>query len=930
MNYLYVNAIVNETYLTANCASTFEESKLGAVSTMSINDDVLKNDIPGILTYFTIKESSAPPLVVLTCTRRHQNTGSVGRYIQSLGWAWSDDLMTEKLDSILSADFYTEEEIDTMVKTNVDIPLPKDKPAAEALQLPALSQPVKQALLTALFLRWIRNEAAIRIAVPKDVDYNSYVRGAIKAIYPLLPVALRAEAGFCSYTPSPREISGRVYIGFIPEALADSNTMFLDGSNQAAINTYTKSTGRAALDTFISYISTADDAVLGKFFADLYIEVEKKGIMSSAFAARDYQPTGESLQIISGKNDPKSSLPSWFRFFETQEKYAPSMQQLILQHIREHATPELLCAHLEALGKDAANPEELCKVLASYLGFVNNYPALRDPLWNTIKVLLKQKAYPAKTVADAFTKYKETLSVFVTDAFLAALSVAVVGEKFQELQTRPSANSFDIGLRRKEGLALLEELQGKDVSVTASLIFEIEGYIQNLDTQDAALAAKKFQEELDNILKLPAKQLYQIRARITALENLQKKLQAAAPNQQITDMLSEVARLLEEKKAQAESSDTKFQRLLSQVEGRTYFEALKVLADPDFDPLDAEDKKELRSHLDAAKPDGYIKYVAAFESYYKKDLVLSSLRKPLEAQVCQQILEDICEFSYVSIDFPANTQLPNSSVAGDKLKSFRNEVRNLVYLVRRIRRDMPLQIRIKDMLWPYRDFLQLLDCNFNDVSVSCEENLRNTILVLMEAGAYQDAPNAPKSIYELFRRKSWDMLPLAQLVLQEAFVLDGTKAYEDYFEDIFQRLNFEQQATLYKNLFVFMNDLKLKHQVRSGFESATKRLAADIRKKEEQERKRREEEERQLKKRQEQERKRAEKEEADRLKKEREAARKNAKKGKPESDDDQKSPSPEDFYNAAADRDDGRSSGDDDLFSKAPKKDVSNFDVPVD
>ena len=239
MDYQYINTIKNEQYIDLAARKPFPGAMLPEVQKYCCDNTFLADGINASVMFFTLTSAGTAPFTVISRSDKKQNCVSLGRFVQAYGWAWPKggrqaDMpkLFSNTDELLHTRFLTENEVDALA-ASPDAPW-----EVYSSYIPAAPVQIDpKALSAALFgvvRRWASSEPAVRIAVPAGVDYMDYVMAAVSQLYAHMPFAMRAAAGFCSYLPQALgEKLPRISIGFIPERMADNNTLFLDGSSTA-------------------------------------------------------------------------------------------------------------------------------------------------------------------------------------------------------------------------------------------------------------------------------------------------------------------------------------------------------------------------------------------------------------------------------------------------------------------------------------------------------------------------------------------------------------------------------------------------------------------------------------------------------------------------------------------------------------------------
>lgn len=838
MNYLYINAIVNETYKNLNCASPFPQTHLNRIVNLSINDGVLTSNVPGIMTFFSVKEADEP-ILVMSRVLRHRLTESVGRMIQSLGWAWGKDVMTRNLDSIFDTAFYSEEEVLAMGQNGTVVPLPRDKQSTPIDPLPELSQSVKAALLNGLFRRWLLKEPAMRVAVPKTADYNAYVISAVKAIYRILPVGLRAEVGFCSYTPDPGSIMSRVYIGFIPEAIADSHTLFLDGSNQAALNAYS-SAGDKALDTLVTYLSTLPDEQLQNFLMKIYQEVEGDGnaqVMCD-LNAKSYAPIGNALQIITSSATAMEQMATWSEFLRNADAYSPTLQEAIRGVIRNKATTEVLCEHLRKFCAERNTAAEIFQALCAYEVFVANNAEVGAPLWNAALALCKEKKCTAVAMDGAATAILDKLAVFADKAQLDALFLEARREDFVALQTMSTEDIAAVQARLADANRLLDKIAERKAAGAEALEAEIRAYQAALGSQNSDLVVQGFKSRLDDLGKryqakaittaeardgvgqlwkevnehpeaaalaelaerikkaysdlivnycqeetdkLTGKyptRMSEIRQRIADIDTLLVYMRKYAKVVDLQQFIDKCAKAKEELRKKADASNTKLSAFYETISGNiSYFAVLEALTKTDLSALDAEDHKDLEKTLKERRPKNYRDYSVSFRHHYNKPLSLQAICGQHEF-ICKRILQDLCAFDAVTTTFEKGTDI----------QEFLKELDHLKYLAKYVAGRTGVAVVVEQHTVSADRFVSLLAVGQKGKLDVDEDSMEDVLCTLMDYGVYKGNAKAMDAIFDLFQKNGWQMANFAFGVIKGAFGLGNAKVYTALFEKMMKAI----------------------------------------------------------------------------------------------------------------------------------------------
>ena len=657
MDFLYINAIVKETYLDLPVQIPFHEPYKSGLLKHGVNDAWLSAEgINSVITYFTLKEQEKDPMFVLTKAERHTNCASVGRFIQSCGWEWTPGRLTGDLSELLHTCFHSEQSINDYALSGTAIPFPKEK-SAPKVQLPPLSYDVKFALLTAVVRRWFRNEPALRIAVPKGVDYNEYVLSAMQRIYECFPIALRAEAGFISYLPAAKDASARIYLGFIPEDMADSDTLYLDGSSLTVIKKYVAGTTRKPLDSVIRQLCTLKGEALTDFILELYQDVEGggDGVKLAKTAAKDYFATGEALALLELQGGMDGLVSAWKKFYDNPSKYTESMQARIKTHISATINGGLnaFCGSF----REAAAGGDVFAVLAGYDVFCVDAPAAGDALWTTALQLLKEQNQTHQKIYGSAQRKRGELTHILTDDKLDSLFVAAIEEQLQIVRGLPMGSREEIAVAMEAVGKVEKNVTDSDRTAVRAQLLTATGLCMNLlSDKDGAIVLGKLKEEFLPLQSDPAKSVPELQALIAKMDTFRTKAAAAGNIKGLSDFLEEVDRLRAAKEQALNASDARFNKIMSDLTiAGSYFAMVENLGQQEsFPELEAELQMEIWNKINASKPGDTAAYEKAFQSHYGQPLTLLAVSKLAYSHspfVVVQILEDLCSYGKLTIPY---------------------------------------------------------------------------------------------------------------------------------------------------------------------------------------------------------------------------------------------------------------------------------------
>ena len=131
------------------------------------------------------------------CVRKHK-AYSASYYVHKHVFSASPRTMLDHFEKVLTMPFSSEEEFERIAEG--------DRYTQPTLQWQEMEvrihKEVLRAVLRGMIRCWRSGNNPVVVDVPAGVDYNSYCMGAIRKIYSYLPAAIRAKAGFMTYTVS--------------------------------------------------------------------------------------------------------------------------------------------------------------------------------------------------------------------------------------------------------------------------------------------------------------------------------------------------------------------------------------------------------------------------------------------------------------------------------------------------------------------------------------------------------------------------------------------------------------------------------------------------------------------------------------------------------------------------------------------------------
>lgn len=135
--------------------------------------------------------------------------------------------LLDQFDDLLRIGFYSDEAFNRAAVSAFDRPQGYAW-SGDGLELNIPTNTLK-AVLFGMFFRWYRKRSPVVVAVPENVDYDTYTYAAVKAIYSRLPAGLRCLMGFMTYA-DPASISNHIALVFVPAQYHYSSAILLDGT----------------------------------------------------------------------------------------------------------------------------------------------------------------------------------------------------------------------------------------------------------------------------------------------------------------------------------------------------------------------------------------------------------------------------------------------------------------------------------------------------------------------------------------------------------------------------------------------------------------------------------------------------------------------------------------------------------------------------
>lgn len=762
MDYLYINGVVNETYKDMPCGCPFPEVYRKMLHATVAAQDWKNPGIPRVLSSFTLRTNGEQPVIVLSSVQRHETTASVARLIQCDGWQWQPELLRGQLDQVLHAGFYTEEEV---IEQGKRFALPKDRNVSYDAVPIRMSAKVKEAVLTTVFLRWMRYDPALCIAVPKGVDYNSYVISAVKAIYGLFPLGLRARAGFCSFMPEYEQAGETVSIGFVPEEMADSRTLFLDGSSSAVCQSLCCGTNNKGLDTLIQYLAQSSDADRTAFLDELFRELEGNGESEQLLKIKpnDYGTVGVGLNLLALNGSLRELMPQWKKeFLDTPEKFTPTMRRRIRKKICDTIDPAQFCAMAEESWKRGES--DVFTSLKAYEPYCQENQPLKDALWEAmLKHMTARKSFGE--VHQLVTKRERDLNFLLDGEKKDWLFCKAKNEAFQTLLKEPAEELKQIEARKAETLALRAEVAKSPASRnTKDLLDRMDSYILSLDKQYNDLRCRQLAERYQKIRSMPNKTVQQLTQQLKDAKDVLQQLEQLPQTPERDTLCRNLQQFTGQIETFIHSSGAKFARIreiLTSNQG--YFPVLEELNRADKTQLEETDRQTIAQLLEQKRPRSLELYEQEFTGFYHKPMILANIAK-LPDYICGWVVRDICQLDRIQLHCSVNNRADATA----------QQIDGALYMAGKISEGHKVFAAVDsgknlDARW----LRKMVRLGHDARSMGEPEDFKEIFRALALGGAFTGDDMIPA--VEMYRRCGLKFMPLFKLMIQGCF-RDATEA----------------------------------------------------------------------------------------------------------------------------------------------------------
>lgn len=506
MDYQYINTIKHERYIDLPAKKPFPGAMLPEVQKYCCDNTFLADGINASVMFFTLTSAETAPFTVISRSDKKINSVSRGRFVQAYGWAWPQgggqaDMpkLFSNTDELLHTRFLTENEVDALAaspdapwKVNIS-----DIPAASVQIAP-------KALSAALFgvaRRWASGEDAVRIAVPAGVDYMDYVMDAVSQLYAHMPFAMRAAAGFCSYLPQAlgRELP-RISIGFIPERMADSNTLFLDGSSTAYCNQLNRGTGIPDLNFFINELCTMDSDERCSLFNELYASVEGNGDYGKLLSLRPHQYSryGAELRVLKLEGSAQELIPEWLKFLASEQNYS----ELVRNHVHLRISKleeEDIIGYLTERGIKTLSLEESLKLVAICAKLCEYNEACASGVRKLLDAAIAASPLSVSEKYELLSGQTQLLGELINRDTLCKLYLEIVSSEFKSIEALPANLPKEYLKKADAANAFIAKLEQASFNSACGELLESARELAAQWRDDASSANLQYDELMQNL-----------------------------------------------------------------------------------------------------------------------------------------------------------------------------------------------------------------------------------------------------------------------------------------------------------------------------------------------------------------------------------------------------------------------------------------------
>lgn len=658
MDYQYIYSVVNGSYVVllnkqAN-DNPMPSGVLDELARYSTNYASQQLGIPEEFGFFSMDGKNGTKLLTLSKSQRKVNCTSLAKMAQQVGWIISDKFAKEQLapdfGSLIDFGFYSEAQVDEFAASGA-VPAfgsGAARGAAEPVEVFASEKAIRT-ILCAVFSRWLRGTAPIKIGVPeKYLDrYSSYVLSAVKEIYSYFPAALRIETGFVSYLqPGTEKNFPRYSIIFVPASMAEPSTVFLDDSNPSAYELLPNKTNRVYLNSLIEHlVSLKDPEVRREAIGSIFEKLENSlGEISKFDDAKQYVSYGifcavksagslvEALKIRAGLNEKGINCPDKLKEAvngEIQKKFSVSELEAYLGQLRSEG------ADIGRLIAELTDIAEICKGSEESLGIV----------FDRLSQLVREE--------NSRCSEEESVKIFNELKNRQPLLAAASEEKSGAVVTEAGEFvAMHIGRRTTESVcrtqftAPTQYVRETDEVISAA-IRAAEPYLKTERLEDFAArllgrrkeeACRPVNNKLDAILARPQEQTADIRLRLGEISSVESEIAGLEVYEEVR---ARIETLRAEFNGKLNASNAKVRDIAEKLAGEKNYFHLLELAAKEIDGEPKEVAEGVRGWLQSFdRPTAAAAYLDAFEKSSGTAMTQKKLLR-LPSAVQKWILEDI-------------------------------------------------------------------------------------------------------------------------------------------------------------------------------------------------------------------------------------------------------------------------------------------------
>lgn len=678
MDYLYINTIVKESYVDLACGCAFPENVRKEMISVGTNDAFLMSKENCVYSCFTVgaENENAAPVLVMMQTARQKSSSSVGRYTQCIGWDWNKTFVTEGFDSVLSTGFYTEEELAQFAVVRTPVVLPKDRVNSFGKRQIDIDSRTLQAILFRVFLRWTKGTDPVCIAVPKTENYNDYALSAARIIYSYFPAALRMQTGFTTFLNLESEVPQQIGFGFVPEEKANNRTVFLDGSTQAAVNRFVEAgTRRESLDVFIRHLTTCPNEQRKAFLQGINRDVEGNADGSDdgrkllKVNAKAYMPVGEALSARNLPWPEMSTLAEWTECQKKINEYPATVRGDLANHIRDSILAPETQAFVYQQAQFCDVNQIAQTVLAPFMYFCGQYLELSEQLWDTTLKCYKAKGLGYEDIYKLLAGNYKPLQNLLTEGRMRSLAHQKLLERIDAFISVKYSEEAQI----KQSLEKCHELMDECVKLQLPEAYQkLKRYEEESLAIVGGIRLQKWTEDCRKVGQLPLTTSAELTTAIESANHVKLEIEQsefASYGAELHAKLQKYVAACEEKK---NSSSILLEKAGAEIAGSSsYFDAVCVPFKPEYKLLKDEDMQVLWQQVQAMKPNTLQSYTELFETIFQKKLRLPEVMgmpKPLK----NTILEDLTGFR--ETEYTVKSGTPAAVVAAE-IESLKSQLR---------------------------------------------------------------------------------------------------------------------------------------------------------------------------------------------------------------------------------------------------------------